>query len=1052
VDSQAATGEVRRFGDYELLEEIARGGMGVVYKARQVSLNRIVALKMILAGQLASETDVKRFYAEAQTAANLQHANIVAIHEVGQHAGQHYFSMDYVAGQSLAALTREHPLPPQQAAAYVRTVADAIHYAHGRGVLHRDLKPGNVLIDGAGQPRVTDFGLAKRFEASPGCQAGEGLTATGAMLGTPSYMPPEQASSGRGAVGPASDVYSLGAVLYELVTGRPPFVGPTPLDTVLQVLTSDPVPPRQLQPKVPRNLEIICLRCLQKEPYKRFATAAELAEDLRRFLAGEPILSRPVGRLERGWRWCRRNPAVAGLAAAVVLALLAGTAIAVSFAIVAIGERDRADQNAVEAADKAAAEEAAKLKLKAALEKVEFSLYANNVALAEREWQTINVTRMDEVLASCKPELRGWEWHYLWHLAHSARLTLRGHRNAIEGLAFSPDGRFLASSGGSGNRDAPNEVKVWEFATGRAVATFRGHKGGGPGRIAFSPDGKKIASTGSDGVRVWDPGTGKEECSFTLQGGDDPGAVAFSPDGAHLALAQSMAVTVWDVATRKRRLTLDRGGYCLAYSPDGRQLATGGDVLFAQKGKIIIWDTATGKQQRQAAGHPGIIGALAWSSDGKHLASTGYDRTVKIWDAATGQERFTLRGHADTVSSVAFSADGTRLATAGRFDRTVKIWDVATGQEVQTLKGHAHLVSCVAYDPKGKYLASASGEIGNPCEIMVWDVTTRQEGLALKHRSGVWGVTFSPDGKFLASCAGTSFEQPGELMLWDPATGARLRALQGHKSIVFAVAFSPDGKHLASGSADKTVKIWDVRTGKEVFTYSGHTCPVFGVAFSPDSRLLASASAREAQEGELKIWDPANGHEVLPLSGHDGRVMCLAFNPAGKHLAVGSFKIGKKEIISTLKLWDVSSGEAIRGFSAPKNQVFTSVAFSRDGQRLAGCSTEMRASARPGEGIVQVWDAATGRQELVISGRTGSAMAVVFSPDGKRLATGNADGTVKLWDAGTGQELLALRGGIHALGPVAFSPDGSRLAAAGWDNGRVYVWNATPLPVGAAAR
>jgi tRNA A-37 threonylcarbamoyl transferase component Bud32/outer membrane protein assembly factor BamB len=317
--------KIRYFGDYELLEELARGGMGVVYKSRQVSLNRIVALKMILAGQLASAADVQRFRREAQTAANLQHPHIVAIHEVGEHEGQHYFSMDYVAGKSLAQMVQEAPLPPAAAARYVQIIAEAIHYAHHQGILHRDLKPSNVLIDAADQPRVTDFGLAKRV-TNPEKDSGAALTATGAVLGTPSYMPPEQASADRGILGVASDVYSLGAVLYELVTGRPPFRAATPIDTIMQVLQTDPVSPRLLNPQIPRDLETVIVKCLAKEPAKRYGSAQELAGDLVAFLDGRPVKARRPGPAERAVRWFRRQRRSVALAtaAAAIMALAIG--------------------------------------------------------------------------------------------------------------------------------------------------------------------------------------------------------------------------------------------------------------------------------------------------------------------------------------------------------------------------------------------------------------------------------------------------------------------------------------------------------------------------------------------------------------------------------------------------------------------------------------------------------------------------------------------------------------------------------------------------------
>jgi serine/threonine protein kinase len=296
---------LRSFGDYELLQELARGGMGIVYKARQRKLNRLVALKMILAGQLASVADVQRFYTEARAAAHLDHPGIVPVYEVGEQQGQHFFSMGYVHGGSLAGRVKDGPLPPREAAGLVRKVAEAVAYAHGHGIIHRDLKPGNVLLDPDGQPKVTDFGLAKNL-------AGDSqLTGTGQVMGTPSYMPPEQAEGKFKEIGAAADIYSLGAILYCLLTGRPPFQAASVMETLKQVLEQEPVSPRELNPGVERDLETVCLKCLAKEPGKRYGSASLLSEDLRRFLGGEPILARPVGYLERAWRWCGRNPALA---------------------------------------------------------------------------------------------------------------------------------------------------------------------------------------------------------------------------------------------------------------------------------------------------------------------------------------------------------------------------------------------------------------------------------------------------------------------------------------------------------------------------------------------------------------------------------------------------------------------------------------------------------------------------------------------------------------------------------------------------------------------
>jgi tRNA A-37 threonylcarbamoyl transferase component Bud32 len=309
------------FDGYELLEEIARGGMGVVFKARQVRLNRIVAVKTILAGQFATPVELQRFRAEAEAAAHLQHPNIVAIHEVGERDGLPYFSMDYVEGRNLGEVARAGPLEAKRAAGYLKQIAEAVAYAHQQGILHRDLKPSNVLIDRADQPRLTDFGLAKRL------QGDLELTRTGQVLGTPNFIPPEQAAGNHAKVGPRSDVYSLGAILYFLLTSKPPFQGRNLEETLARVLATDASSPRLLNAKVPRDLETICLKCLEKDPRRRYATARELADELGRFARDEPILARPVGRAGRVWRWCRRHPAVASLAISLTITLVALLAV-----------------------------------------------------------------------------------------------------------------------------------------------------------------------------------------------------------------------------------------------------------------------------------------------------------------------------------------------------------------------------------------------------------------------------------------------------------------------------------------------------------------------------------------------------------------------------------------------------------------------------------------------------------------------------------------------------------------------------------------------------
>ncbi len=462
---------VRYFGDYEIDREIARGGMGVVFRARQISLNRAVALKMILAGQLADAADVKRFYTEAEAAAHLDHPGIVPIYEVGQHDGQHFFSMAFVEGRSLAQRLAEGPMPTREAAGLLLQVAEAIECAHRRGVIHRDLKPANILLDAEGRPRVTDFGLAKRV------QADGGLTGSGQVMGTPSYMPPEQAGGKRGEVGPAADVYALGATLYCMVTGRPPFQAATAMETVLQVIGEEPVPPRRLNAAVPRDVETICLKCLQKDPYRRYASAQAVAEDLQAWLGGRPIAARPVGALERAGLFVRRRPSLAaayGLAAAVLV--LAGFGDSVAWlwrdAVAARKEAERARDGETKAravAEKAREGEArARAEVERQRENVERINYGRTIEVAHQKWRENKIAAARSLLDGTRADLRGWEWRYVDRLCHSELLSLKAHTDIVFSASFSPDGLRVVTT--ESDDDA---AKLWDARSGTELLTLR---------------------------------------------------------------------------------------------------------------------------------------------------------------------------------------------------------------------------------------------------------------------------------------------------------------------------------------------------------------------------------------------------------------------------------------------------------------------------------------------------------------------------------------------------------------------------------------------------
>ncbi|PYI87504.1 MAG: hypothetical protein DME26_05960, partial [Verrucomicrobia bacterium] len=541
-----------RFGDYELLQEIARGGMGVVYRARQISLDRIVAVKMLLFGALSSAQTVQRFRSEAAAAASLQHPHILAIYEVGFNDGLHFFAMEYVAGRSLAAIVKDGALLPRRAATYLKSIAEAIHYAHERNILHRDLKPSNVLIDSLDQPKVTDFGLAKRLETEIE------LTLSGQLLGSPNYMPPEQAAAKRGAVGKRSDVYALGAILYHLLTCRPPFVAPTVAATLQEVLNTEPVSPRVLNPGVPPDLETICLKCLEKDSAKRYQSAAALAEELGRYLNDESIQARPVATAEKIWRWCRRKPVTASLGAATML-LMVAVAIGSPIAVVRINrERQRVEQ--------------ARKQESQQRQQAEAQAYTSDMNLVQQAWDEGNLRRAQALLRAHipepgQPDLRGFEWRYLWQLCQDeSRYAFTNFEHDVDALAFSPDGKFLAVCAGPVIKllDINSKLELGELRNANKNDTIY--------RIAFSPKSTNILATaGQSGViHLWNLTT-KEATPFA-EHLSEVDSIEFSPDGKMLAAAFDLALGVWNVESKRLLWTSTNSHISprtVAFTPDG---------------------------------------------------------------------------------------------------------------------------------------------------------------------------------------------------------------------------------------------------------------------------------------------------------------------------------------------------------------------------------------------------------------------------------------------------------------------------------------------------
>ena len=793
---------------YGILGELGRGGMGVVYKARQLSLNRLVALKVISAGVHAGHEELARFRAEAEVVGKLQHPHIVQIFEVGEHDGLPYCALEFVEGGSLAARLGGSPLPAREAARLVGVLAAAVDAAHRAGIVHRDLKPANVLLASGGceppaadktgsshppladlVPKVADFGLAKQL----GGDAGQ--TQTGAIMGTPSYMAPEQASGRSKEVGPLCDVYALGAILYECLTGRPPFKAATVLETLEQVRGQEPVPPRQLNAAVPRDLETIALKCLHKEPQRRYASAADLAADLNRFLEGRPIIARTVGRLEKTVKWARRKPASAallGLSLAGLVALAAGLvwhdaqmqyergleekarAEAETESERARIQQARAERGEKEAGEKgrlaleqAAIARAQQVRAEVREEEASRGRLANQVLRVRGLWEHDPGQAMEllESTVACPLHLRDFVWGYYHELCRRDRLTLYHYGHVPRCVALSPDGRTLASGGSSragGNRWAGG-VQLWDLTTGKERFVLRGHSKPVTA-VAFSPDGRWIASGGEDRtVRLWRAAGGSPGY---LAGNDLPQevrTVAFSPDGRFLAAALGKRgsppapgeVRVWNVATGGLHATFKghgRGVLCVAFSSDGRLLAAGSSLETPNgyfHGDVWVWDTASGRRrQRFGRFFSAEVVGLAFRPGARELAvasadASGREGEAGLWDVASGQLRTSLKGVRARVNALAFSTDGKRLATAHEgAPGSVSLWDPETGKETLTLPGSG---SGLALSPDGRWLASVGSDAaGGGSAVRLWNLSPQEVPPTFRLPPNVASVAFGP--------------------------------------------------------------------------------------------------------------------------------------------------------------------------------------------------------------------------------------------------------------------------------------------------------------------
>jgi WD40 repeat protein/serine/threonine protein kinase len=1146
-----------RLGDYRILREIGRGGMGVVYEAEQVSLGRHVALKVLPQQFLVDDLHQKRFEREAKAAARLHHTNIVPVFGVGEESGLHYYVMQFIAGlgldqvldelkrlrssrsgtpalstpggplqvsprdvsavevaQSLLSGTFQRPageaeegaaaqspsgaatlvsgkaVPPSaarpatgpgrlsdtyslsasadallgrsgvgtparpptywQSVAHIGAqVAAGLEHAHQQGVLHRDIKPANLLLDLHGNVWITDFGLAKSTGQ-------ENLTATGDVVGTLRYMAPEVF---RGRHDARSEVCALGLTMYELLALQPAFNETDRHQLIHQVITAEPPRLDRLNRGIPRDLVTIVHKAIDRDPAHRYQTAAEMAEDLQRFLRDEPVRARRVSTLERLVRWARRYTGVA-TALAVIGLLLVGTAIASVLAAWKFETMAGSEKAARDAAERALDDaNDARNKAEKARDEERWERYRSNIAAASAALELRNTDTARRALDNLAPtEYRDcWEWRHFHSQLDGASLVLKvpggpitllclspsgqqlavacrdqkqvhlfhiptgrseailgGHGEPVSDVAYSPDGKSIATAARDGT------CRLWDPATGRERAVLRGSPG--TGQLIYSPDGRRILTRMGDEVHLWDASTGRSIASLGQYKSSEwylQGFAQFGPTGRRLVSALTEEVSWWDAATGKVVAVLGRVEGAVehvAYSPDGKRIA----AISAIDKDVHLWDGETGKEMAVLSGHTTYVTSLLFSparSARTRLLSMGDfpECAARLWDAEKGQLIAVLGGHTNRIWSAAFSPDGRRIATAS-MDRTVRLWDGATGQLVAVLRGHTGMVRSVKFSPDGTRLVT----VADDATSQLWDAQTGELRGVLRGHSG-HGETFAvepaftPDGSYFLSGA-----PDGSVRLWDLRLVERSGGLHGHESYVYDVAFRPDGEQVASASWDGTVRLWDVTTGRQTgcldHTSAGHKDRLLsGVAYSRDGRQIVTV----ARNLGVTLWDATTSRQQQSwpiVTGYWGADCRAVLNPAGDLVAAGSFE-------GPVHLCDAKTGKLVALLRGHR-QCSIDVAFRPDGAQLATAGED---------GTVRLWDPVTHKPLAVLVGHNVAVNRVAYNADGTLLASGSQDRTIRLWDVQTHREVAKIPLGSVVFG-VAFSPDGKRLAAGCGDN------------------
>jgi WD40 repeat protein/serine/threonine protein kinase len=1058
-------------GPYTLVSLLGEGGFGSVWLAeRKVPFQQKVALKLVKAG-MDSKSVLTRFEQERQTLAAMSHHNVATLIDGGlTPAGRPFFAMEFVKGKPINEFCDANGLSTKDRLKLFMQVCDAVQHAHTKGVIHRDLKPGNILVsmEDGDHPnaKVIDFGVAKALTQQ--ASDAEMMTETGSMVGTPEYMSPEQAESNAIQIDTRTDVYSLGVILYELLTGLLPFDSkelrakgyreiqrvitevdpPTPSVRLTTIVTRDReraarieeargVAIAALAKDLKSELEWIPLKAMRKEPKERYQSAVALAEDIGNYLDGKPLVAAPESTAYRFRKYVRRNKAIAIGSGAVLAALVVGLGLATWQWWEATVARNLAQENERQAI---AARDAAD----AARKKVEENAYLANAQLAGIAAEGDEIRRIRGYLAACPPSLRGWEWAWLSAGLDRSLTTLGRHGGEVFVASFSPDGRRALTVAND------RVIRVFDVATGESIAELAGHEKQVL-HATFSPDGTRIASTSTDGsARLWDAAKGTALATLTGHGGEVYLA-AFSPDGKILATASGDGTArIWDAASGAPIKTLS--GHTglvatVAFSPDGRRLVTA-----SSDGTARTWDVETGQKIAILEGHEKEVLVARFSPDGSRVVTGSLDTTGRVFDAESGATIARLEGHSEGIPGVSFSPDGTRVLTASG-DKTARIFDAASGDTLVEIRAHGGPLNWAEFSPDGRRVLTASllDPVGR-----VWDAAT---GLSLAelrgHDEGIFTARFSPDGRSIVT---SSIDRTARL--WEASVPPKIRELGGHSGIVRSAVLSSDGRRLVTASESPVARVWDVDSGEFLFDLVGHASEVSSPKFSPDGTIIATAS----RDGTARTWDAATGAPRRVLEGHRDRVVSTAFSPDGRDLLTashdGTARIWKVDDGSlrheltghggrvnfatyspdgsmvatasedkTARLWDAQTGSPLRTISGHAEGV-QSANFSSDGTVLLTLSTLDRTA--------RLWRVGTGESMAVIDGH--EVRAARLSPDLRTVATGSRDGSILVSDVRTGDERhRLLTPGVPVLS-VNFNPDGSRLITTGTDNA-ARVWD-----------